>query len=118
THFAGRFATPVTAFGPTVGESARTWERLATAVGLQHDPRPGDRVLVELSGQEAIQGTVYLRNRDTVGIRTREALLGFIAGFQGSFIAAHHLFNDADPAAAALTWEKWMRREIGREASN
>lgn len=108
THFAGQTATPVTVFGPMVDDPGRVWDRFSSAVGLEHDPRPGDRVRISGIGPEPIEGTVYLRNRDTVGIRSGDALYRFIAGFQGPFIATHHLFTEADPSAATATWERWL----------
>lgn len=117
THFSGRHATPVTVFGPMVEEPAETWSRFGAAAGLDREPRPGDRVTFGGGGLTPFQGTVYLRNRDTIGIRADDALYRFIAGFQGPFIASHHLFASPDPAAASTDWEGWMTDVMTQEGS-
>ncbi|SDK61953.1 SRPBCC family protein [Nonomuraea jiangxiensis] len=89
-HFAGRAATPLTEFGPPVRDWPRAWEILYAEFG--GDPRPGDRV--RIGPGRSIEGVVYFRNSQTLGIRTPDALYRFIQGFHGPMIAAHLLFED------------------------
>ena len=106
THFAGRFAAPVTAFGPP----GTTWTRdralLCRALGLPEDAKPGDPAWFttdEAAGPA--DGVVYVANAHTIGIRTPDALYRFLRGFGKPALAAHHLFaEDADPAQAERAW--------------
>jgi uncharacterized protein YndB with AHSA1/START domain len=95
-HFPGRYATPVTAFGPI------TQDHLHTALGLR-DPRPGDLVQAELSDLPAIDGEVYFTNPHTLGIRTGNALYRFMLGFHGGMVADHALFTGEPAPADAWT---------------
>jgi uncharacterized protein YndB with AHSA1/START domain len=105
-HFAGRTATPVTAFGPPVGDWDRAWARLGEELGLDRRPREGDRVTVG-----AASGVVYFTNAQTVGIRTADAIYRFVQGFHGPMIAMHNLFAPAiDSAEAEQFWQAWLSR--------
>jgi len=107
THFAGRTATPVTAFGPAVGDWDRAWARLGTALSLSARPAEGDRVLI---GSE---GVVYAVNDQTVGVRTADAMFRFVRGFQGAMVACHHLFTPgADADVEEKTWGDWLNRVL------
>ena len=73
TCFVGRFAVPVTAFGPP----GTTWSRdrtlLCRALGLPEAAQPGDRarfVTEDLIG--SVDGIVYFANAHTIGIRTQD----------------------------------------------
>ncbi|PZG09835.1 SRPBCC family protein [Nonomuraea aridisoli] len=101
THFAGRTATPVTEFGPPVDDWPRAWERLHAALG--GPPSPGDRVRF---GPGRVEGVVYYRNSQNVGIRSGDALYRFLQGFGGTMIAAHVLFGDA--AGEGPRWKAWL----------
>jgi uncharacterized protein YndB with AHSA1/START domain len=82
THFAGRHATPVTAFGGP-------WDRLALTgrLGLGPAPRPGDKTD---DGDE-----VYFANQQTLGIRTARGFHRYVRGFHdGSLVTMHELFDD------------------------
>ncbi|GLY36926.1 hypothetical protein Amsp01_029500 [Amycolatopsis sp. NBRC 101858] len=106
THFAGRTAVPVTAFGPPVGDWDEAWARLGTALGLSARPVEGDRV--------SLGGVVYAANDQTVGIRTADAMIRFIKGFHGPMVASHHLFAPgADAEAEEKTWTDWLNRVFG-----
>ncbi|MEU0531880.1 SRPBCC family protein [Amycolatopsis tolypomycina] len=108
THFAGRTATPVTAFGPPVGDWAEAWTRLGTALGLAARPAVGDRV--RLGGE----GVVYAVNDQTVGVRTADAMFRFLRGFHGPMVAGHHLFTPgADPEVEEKVWAEWLNRVFG-----
>ncbi|WP_410643722.1 SRPBCC family protein [Amycolatopsis sp. lyj-346] len=111
THYAGRTAAPVTAFGPPVADWAEAWTRLGTALGLPARPAEGDRVTIEPGGRE---GVVYAVNDQTVGVRTPDAMLRFVRGFQGAMVACHHLFApDATPETEEKAWGEWLNRVFG-----
>ncbi len=106
THFAGRTAVPVTAFGPPVGDWTEAWSRLGRALGLSARPAVGDRV--------SLGGVVYAANDQTVGIRTPDAMLRFMKGFHGPMVAAHHVFTPgADAEVEEKTWSEWLSRVFG-----
>jgi len=108
THFAGRTAVPVTAFGPPVGDWDEAWTRLGAALGLPARPAEGDRVRI---GQE---GVVYAVNDQTAGVRTPDAMFRFVRGFQGAMVACHHLFTPgADADVEEKTWGDWLNRVSG-----
>jgi uncharacterized protein YndB with AHSA1/START domain len=100
THFAGRIATPITEFGPPVHDWPRAWEALYAELG--GSPAPGDRVRF---GPGSIEGVVYFRNSQTVGIRTGDALYRFLQGLQGSMIAAHLPFAGDE---SGPRWRAWL----------
>ncbi|MFJ9786750.1 SRPBCC domain-containing protein [Amycolatopsis sp. NPDC101161] len=106
THFAGRTAVPVTAFGPPVGDWPAAWARLGSALGLSSRPAIGDRV--------SLGGVVYAANDQTVGIRTADAMLRFMKGFHGPMVASHHLFAPgSDAEAEEKSWTDWLNRVFG-----
>ena len=113
SHFAGRFAVPVTAFGPPGTTWARDRALLCRALGLPADPRPGDRATLIPNGTGPVEGVVYVTNAHTIGVRTQDALYRFLRGFAKPAIAAHHLFTeDADSAQAERAWRAWLNRTL------
>jgi uncharacterized protein YndB with AHSA1/START domain len=113
SHFAGRFAVPVTAFGPPGTAWARDRALLCRALGLPEDPKPGDRATLIRNGTGPIEGVLYFANAHTIGVRTHDALYRFLRGFAKPAIAAHHLFaEDADPAQAERAWGIWLNRTL------
>ncbi|TDD65348.1 SRPBCC domain-containing protein [Jiangella aurantiaca] len=113
THFAGRTATPVTAFGPPVANWERAWARLHAELGLSAPVAPGDGVRLRLADGSAEDGVVYYVNADTLGIRTNGALIRFLQGFQGPMIAAHHVFADDAHRHTDDAWQAWLTRVLG-----
>jgi uncharacterized protein YndB with AHSA1/START domain len=113
THFAGRFATPVTAFGPPGTDWARDRALLCRALGLPGNPVNGDRARFTADEIGPVDGVVYFANAHTIGVRTPHALYRFMRGFGKPAIAAHHLFaQDADPVQAQHAWEAWLSRTL------
>lgn len=113
SHFAGRFAAPVTAFGPPGTAWARDRALLCRALGLPEDPKPGDRATLIRNGTGPIEGVLYFANAHAIGVRTHDALYRFLRGFAKPAIAAHHLFaEDADPAQAERAWGIWLNRTL------
>jgi uncharacterized protein YndB with AHSA1/START domain len=108
TYFAGRFAVPVTAFGPPGTSWSRDRPLLCRALGLTGEPQAGDPARLA-SGT----GTVYFANAHSIGVRTPDALYRFMRGFGKPVIAAHHLFGgDAEPDQARQAWEAWLSRTL------
>ncbi|WP_103352658.1 SRPBCC domain-containing protein [Amycolatopsis sp. CA-128772] len=108
THFAGRTAVPVTAFGPPVADWEAAWTRLGAELGLPARPAEGDRVRI---GRE---GVVYAANDQAVGVRTPDAMFRFVRGFHGPMVASHHLFAPGtDPGTEEKTWGGWLNRVSG-----
>ncbi|WP_410586853.1 SRPBCC family protein [Amycolatopsis sp. lyj-23] len=108
THFAGRTAVPVTAFGPPVGDWDRAWTQLGVALGLAGRPAEGERVRL---GRE---GVVYAVNDQAVGVRTPDAMYRFLRGFHGPMVASHHLFAPGtDPVTEEKAWGEWLDRVFG-----
>ena len=113
SHFAGRFAVPVTAFGPPGTAWPRDRALLGRALGLPEDPKPGDRATLIWNGTGPIKGVLYFANAHSIGVRTHDALYRFLRGFAKPAIAAHHLFaEDADPAQAERAWGIWLNRTL------
>ncbi|MFC4854173.1 SRPBCC family protein [Actinophytocola glycyrrhizae] len=102
-HFAGRFATPVTAFGPMVTDWPRTRAKLVAAIG-----RDGDRVRFTPGGLPPVDGVVYFENEDVIGIRADDAIYRFLRGFRGPVMACHHIFTDISPDATEQAWVDWL----------
>jgi len=112
THFAGRFAEPVTAFGPPGMSWTRDRALLCRALGLPDDATPGDQARVTADDIGSVDGVVYFANAHAIGVRTQDALYRFLRGFAKPTIAAHHLFA-GDAAKAQLGWESWLSRTLG-----
>jgi uncharacterized protein YndB with AHSA1/START domain len=112
TYFAGRFATPVTASGPSGPSWSRDRSLLCRELGLAEAPQPGDPV--RLTGEIGpADGVVYFANAHAIGVRTSDALYRFMRGFGKPVIAAHHLFAaDAEPDQARQAWEAWLSRTL------
>jgi hypothetical protein len=104
-HFAGRFATPVTVFGPSVTDWVRTRAKLVAAIG-----RTGDRVRFAPAGLPPVDGVVYFENEDTIGIRTENAIYRFLRGLHGPIMACHHIFDDVSPTTTQA-WAAWLTTE-------
>jgi uncharacterized protein YndB with AHSA1/START domain len=114
-HFAGRFAVPVTAFGPPGTDWAGDRALLCRALGLSANPATGDRVRFTAEETGPVDGTIYFSNANTIGVRTQHALYRFLRGFAKPVIASHQLFaEDADPANAQRAWEAWLSRTLTR----
>jgi uncharacterized protein YndB with AHSA1/START domain len=113
THFAGRFATPVTAFGPSGPDWPEALTLLCQGLGLTEPVRRGDRARFAADGIGSADGVVYFANAHTIGVRTQDALYRFLRGFGKPVIAAHNLFaEDTDPVPAQQAWESWLRRTL------
>jgi uncharacterized protein YndB with AHSA1/START domain len=112
TYFAGRFATPVTAFGPPGTSWSHDRERLRRELGLAETVSPGDQARLA-DGIEPAEGVVYFANANAIGIRTEDALYRFLRGFGKPVIAAHQLFaDDADPVRDQHAWAAWLSRTL------
>jgi uncharacterized protein YndB with AHSA1/START domain len=110
--FAGRFATPVTAFGPPGTSWARDRALLCRELGLTEQAKPGDPA--RFGGEVGpADGIVYFANAHAIGVRAPDALYRFMRGFAKPVIAAHHLFGpDAEASQARQAWEAWLSRTL------
>jgi uncharacterized protein YndB with AHSA1/START domain len=112
SHFAGRFAVPVTAFGPP----GTSWDRdralLCRALGLDEPASRGDRVDVSTDEIGPVDGVIYFASADAICVRTKDALYRFQRGFRKPVIASHHLFADVNAATALRAWESWLDRTL------
>ncbi|MFB4263014.1 SRPBCC domain-containing protein [Nonomuraea sp. GTA35] len=98
-HFAGRAATPLTEFGPPVADWAVAWERLYAALGGA--PEVGERARAG-----GVEGVVYHRNSQTLGLRSGDGMYRFLQGFGGAMIASHLLFEGG--ADQGPRWRAWL----------
>lgn len=105
-HFAGRTATPVTAFGPLITDWPSTRAKLMTAIG-----RDGDRVRFTPAGLPPVDGVVYFENDDTIGIRAENAMYRFMRGLGGPVMACHHIFADISSESVEQAWLAWLSTE-------
>jgi len=111
--FAGRFAVPVTAFGPP----GTTWEHdraaLAQALGLPESPAAGNTVHLADDELGPVEGVLFFANANALAVRTGDAFYRFLRGFGKPVVAAHQLFADgADPEPAAWAWRSWLARVL------
>jgi uncharacterized protein YndB with AHSA1/START domain len=113
TQFAGRFATPVTAYGPPGTDWARDRAVLCRALGLPRSAKIGDRARFATDDLGRVDGVLYFANANTIGVRTEDALYRFLRGFGGPAVAGHHLFaEDADADHAQRTWQAWLSQTL------
>ncbi len=113
THFPGRTATPITAFGPAVSDWEHAWTVLKGELGLTGRVTEGTRVRFRPEGLPPIDGVVYLVNADTLGLRTGDAMYRFLRGFHGAMVVGHHLFVDGvDPRETERFWQAWLDKRF------
>jgi uncharacterized protein YndB with AHSA1/START domain len=111
SHFAGRTAVPVTAFGSPVSNWDDAWRRLSARLDIEGVVREGVPVRCTPDALPSIDGIVYFTNPHTLGIRTPDALYRFLQGFGGSMVVGHHLFaDDVNAAEAEKAWQHWLAR--------
>ena len=110
-HFAGRFAVPVTAFGPPGTEWTRDRELLCRALGLTGPAARGDLVRIAADDIGSADGVVYFANAHAIGVRTPDALYRFLRGFGKPVMTAHQMFApQVDPERAREAWASWLSR--------
>ena len=108
-HFAGRFAVPVTAFGPPGTGWTRDRELLYRALGLAGPAARGDPVRFAADDIGSADGVVYFANAHAIGVRTPDALYRFLRGFGKPIMAAHQMFApQVDPERAQEAWASWL----------
>ncbi len=113
TYFPGRFARPVTAFGPAGTNWTRHRALLYRGLGLPGTAKPGDPARVAIDGIAPADGVVYVANAHTIGLRTTDTLYRFLRGFGKPVMASHQLFAaDADPVRAQHAWAAWLGRTL------
>lgn len=111
THFAGRTATPITAFGPPVSDWEQAWAVLHQELGLGARVAAGDQVRFVPDGGGPVEGVVYFVNPHALGVRTHDALYRFVQGFQGGMVVMHEMFtDDVEQQATERSWQSWLTR--------
>ena len=114
TYFSGRFATSIDAHGPNVHDRDRVQATFRTALGLSGDVKVDDRVRLTPEGFEPIDGVVDFVSPSFLGVRSEDAIYRFIAGFDGTTMVGHHLFDEGvDQQQAETAWSSWLTRVLG-----
>jgi uncharacterized protein YndB with AHSA1/START domain len=110
-HFSGRFATPVDARGPFVGEPEQIMAGFRRGLGLAEGVREGDHVTLHPDGLPSIEGEIDCAGRSFLGVRTDDAIYRFICGFDGTVMVGHHLFSEGvDQDKTERLWSDWLDR--------
>lgn len=113
THFRGRTAWPIGAYGPPVADWERARRTLTAALGLTAPVTEGDPVHCTLAAEmPPLDGVVDYATADCLGVRTADALYRFLRAFYGGgVVLSHHLFSEsADRAGLAQAWQDWLNR--------
>jgi uncharacterized protein YndB with AHSA1/START domain len=108
-HFRGRFAVPVTVFGPLRTDWERDRMLLSGALGVHGAIARGDMARFALDRTGPVDGVVYHSSPNGIGIRSADAFFRFLRGFGKPVVASHQLFAaNADAEQAALEWQAWL----------
>jgi uncharacterized protein YndB with AHSA1/START domain len=109
THFAGRTAAPITAFGPRQGDQEQVWEGLKRGLGLSGTVTEGDQVRFSLDAGAPVEGVVdSVLFPSFLGVRTSDGLYRFV-GRNGEVAVGHHIFTPGvDREQAELAWQNWL----------
>jgi hypothetical protein len=108
TSFAGRTATPITAFGPPVTDWEHAWKVLNSELGLTGTAAEGDDVRFTFGALAPVTGEIYFVNAHTLGVRTSDALYRFVRGMPG-MVAMHLIFSDdVDRTAVEGAWQSCL----------
>ena len=119
TYFRGRYAVPVTAFGPPGTDWKRDRSLLCAALGVPDACVPGDTVRftpAETGPAKTglVDGVLFQASPSILAVRTPEAFYRFLHGFGHPMVAAHQLFGgNLDPDPAARAWESWLATILG-----
>lgn len=110
TYFPGRYATYVTAQGPTASAAKDAWPVLERGLGLTEPVAVGDAVRLTPAGIEPIEGVVDYGGPDFLGVRTSDAMYRFhgLSVLGMPIAVGHHLFGDVDATKANQAWESWL----------
>ena len=113
TYFRGRYAVPVTAFGPPGTDWKRDRSLLCAALGLPDTCAPGDTVRFTPAETGPVEGVLFQASPSILAVRTPDAFYRFLHGFGHPMVAAHQLFSgNLDPDPAARAWVSWLARTL------
>lgn len=113
THFPGRFATSIDAFGPAVGDREQAMAMFRRGLGLSDPVGVGDTVRATPQGFAPIDGVVDYVSPHFLGLRSDDAIYRFIHAFTGPVMVGHHLFaEDVDRDAAEHAWRLWLEHLV------
>ncbi|MGH3927218.1 MAG: SRPBCC family protein, partial [Pseudonocardiaceae bacterium] len=108
THFLGRTATPVSAWGPQQPGQEDVWEGFKRGLGLTGTVTEGDKVRFTLDGSPPVEGVVdYVLFPSFRGVRTSDGLYRFVGG-GGMVGVGHHIFSAVEQEGAERTWQSWL----------
>ncbi|ANJ26068.1 SRPBCC family protein [Agromyces aureus] len=109
-HFTGRPGVAVTVSAPT-GDNDRRWAAMLADLGVDVSADGatvlGTTVTLTPTGLAPLTGVVDAVTPDTLGLRTADGLYRFFRGHWAAGVG-HHLFAEADAAAAADRWQAWL----------
>jgi len=121
THFQGRNATyigdvPQGIEGPPSSARPDGFERLQRALGLGSEACQGGSVKLTPEGLNTIEGVVYYRRPNFVGIRSADELYCFFG--RNAFnhpvgMAIHSFADDIDPEETKRRWKDWLDSALG-----
>jgi uncharacterized protein YndB with AHSA1/START domain len=111
THFRGRTATPVSAYGPQV-DREHAWTVLRRSLGLAGEVSDGDRVRLTPDGLPPMEGVVDYVSPETLGVRTSDGMYRFIHGLGGTMVLGHHIYSDVDQQETERAWQSWLDRSF------
>jgi len=118
TYFRGRYATPVSAFGPNAGDRDDVMPTFRRALGVPPDATLGDRVRMAPEGFDPVDGVIDEDTKSFLGVRSDDAMYRFIHGFEGSTIVGHHLFVEGvDQAKEEAAWAEWLGRTFAEDTA-
>ncbi|MDX6585351.1 MAG: hypothetical protein QOI10_4535, partial [Solirubrobacterales bacterium] len=108
THFPGRVAVPVTAWGPQQPDQGTVWAGLRRGLGLGDEVVEGAPARLTIDGS-TVDGVVdCVLEPSFLGVRTSDALYRFV-GRNGMIGVGHHLFAPSvDRAASESAWRGWL----------
>ena len=115
THFRGRTAIPVSAFGPEV-DREHMWAVLRETLGLSGAVAEGDQVRFTPEGLAPVEGVVDHVSAETLGVRTSDGMYRFIHGLGGTVVLGHHIYADADQQATERAWQSWLDKSFASSA--
>lgn len=110
TYFPGRYATYVTAQGPTASAAKDAWPALERGLGLTGPVAVGDAIRLAPAGFDPIDGVVDYDGPEFLGVRTGDGFYRFhgLAPLNMPIAVGHHLFGDVDGEKTNRAWETWL----------
>jgi hypothetical protein len=119
-HFNGRVATyvggtPAGVLGPDSSASSDGFDRLLAALGVPASCEVGDKLSLDASLPSRVEGVVFYRSENFLGLRTSDELFCFFG--RNAFgapvaMSAHSFVPGVDAAAAETAWSSWLADHV------